>query len=802
MRIPMLVVLLALAASPGAAAPPAPGPACDFRAVTLSALFAAANETARAGAALDAGDGAAAAARLGGAAGLLLAERQHVARLGRAELAKDERKPLLSSLRAARRFARRSARLAAKRPAAEVRPLIVLGAAMLDTTLEQQVTEHAARACGGLAVRVPELVVEHGAVRSVPAGTTITAELGVTILGDLVAPGGITIEAESGDLVLEGGVDAHYGARLDVARAARGDEAALAARSARGATAPPASCGDAEDVVFRARRGNVRIGSRFLGAAGDGGDCTPLTVTDRAQLEETTFSGPRLRLAGRSGGKGGSVRVSARAGAIRFATRPLDDPGVFWPGNGGRGQDLTIDAAFAPPSGFGSIHLVAGDGGPAGSLELDSPSADTLPLYRVLAESVGGHGGDIDWDVRVGGALFPSGLATVYAVAGSGGDGATSGGNGGEARYYGDRVVNGPGEPTTEVFASGGSGGSVFAGVPRMPADATQGGHGGGAAATGHRGADGTEEEPAGAVGGRVEVTGGGGGSVPNDPARSSAGDGGSASGWGGRGGRGFPSCAAAPGAGGRGGAGGTAYVEGGSGGFAPAGQAGDGGDSVAAFAGQPGEGGDGAPAGACGSEAARPASIWGIGGEGAVPGENGTAVSTQSPACTAAAFTCEELGPRRDPCVSPRFYGAHVTDYQGAPDGSIYTIFENVLSGYEVCTGNFCNSAHHTVHTTERRKSFNQTEEAVIRFDPRETDWGSLVFGTHRDLLWYDHCTGDGELHRAGMPGTDVVRTSPTFVQRVAHACVGACACSSTAVRCCLQENGAWWPSDDLICH
>jgi hypothetical protein len=545
----------------------------------------------------------------------------------------------------------------------------------------------------------------------------------------------------------------------------------------------------------------VRIGTRFVAAADLGGDCAPLVVTDRAQLEESVFVGSNLLLAGRRGGRGGSIRVSAPAGAIRFATRPLDDPGVFLPGDGGAGQDLTIDPAFAPPAGFARVHVAAGDGGASGTLVLDALTADTLPLYRVMNEIAGGRGGNVEWDQRIGEGIVPGGLAAVYAVGGAGGDSVSLGGRGGDARYYGERVVNEPGEPATEVVASGGNGGNVFEGVPRTPADTTQGGDGGSAAATGHPGADGTAEEPDGTRGGSVEVWGGAGGSVPNDPARAAGGDGGSASGWGGRGGRGLPSCSDPVARGGNGGAGGNAVVRAGDGGGALAGRGGDGGDSAAAVSGQPGEGGDGSPAGDCSSFANTPVSAAGLAGEGDVPGADGEAVPTQSAECSGTAYTCDQLSPRRDPCASPRSYGAVVTDYSGDPNGSFYTIVQAIFSGYELCTGSLCNSAHHTVRTTERRKSFNQPQENVITYDPFETDWGSLIFGTHRDLLWYDHCTNDGALHRAGMAGVDTDQPSPTSVHWTAHTCVGACGCSSTAVRCCRQENGAWWPSDDLIC-
>jgi hypothetical protein len=781
-----LVPLFALAFAPCLArGAPAPiGPACDYRSVTIAALFAAANDSARAVAALDSGEGAGAARALDAAAAGLRAERARIARTGGGQLAAAERRALAKALRAARRGAAKGARSSAKgRPSAEGDA--AAASAAVASALADQVAAHASRSCVAPELRVPELFVASGETRTVPAGAAITGELGVAILGDLVAGGGLTIEAESGDVVLEGSIDARGGTpRRSGARAPRGGAAALA------------DCGDAADVVVRARRGDVRIGPRFVGAAGDGGDCPPLVVTDRGQLDETVPQPTVLRLAGRDGGDGGSVRVSAPAGSIVFATRPLGDPGVFWPGDGGAGESLAVEPELAPPAGFASVRISGGSGGSSGSVALDARSAEVLPLYRVLAGGEGGRGGGVEWDVRLGDGAFPSGLAEVYALGGSGGDGAAVGGRGGDARYEGDRIVNAAGEPTTGVVAVGGLGGGVFEDVPRMPGDETRGGDGGGAAATGHRGADGTEAHPDGGAGGAVEVAGGAGRVVFDDPARSTGGDGGDASGWGGRGGRGLPSCAAPPGAGGRGGAGGRALVLAGDGGTARV-HGGAGGDSLTAVSGRPGEGGDGAPAGDCGA-VSEPASVSGAGGDGEARGADGARAAPETTPCASDSYTCDEVGAPRDPCLSPRSYGAFVSDYTSLADGRIYILRETSLSGREICDGVTVCTAHHSGSVTVRSKYYDQPETSSTT--PIEQDWGSLVFGTHRDLLWYDHCTADGELHRAGGSGTDVSGGSPTLY-RITHSCTGACACGSTAIRCCPSGDG-WVPSDDPLCR
>jgi hypothetical protein len=779
--------LLLLSASPALAQAP-PGAACDFRAATIAALFAAAGDAGAATRLLAAGDAAAAQAPLAAIAARLRDARRQVGSDGRGLIEPRERKSLRRALGSAGRHAAKAAARAGRRPVDRVTVHAAAAADAIERLLAEQVETHATLDCAGGEIRVEELFVGAGETRRVPGGSAIVAERGVEILGDLVTTGGLTIEAETGDVVLEGRVDARGGQAIGTARAARGGAAQIQ------------DCADAEDLTIRARRRDVRIGTRFVAASDGGRDCAPLHVTDRSQLEETIPNPSILRLGGHRGGEGGNIVVSAPSGAIRFATRPLDDPGVFWPGDGGAGQDVTIDSGFVPPAGFNSVRVLGGDGGSAGFLVLDARSADLLPLYRVLAGGDGGRGGSVDWDVRAGDALFPASV-DVFAVGGTGGFGAVEGGRGGNAHYQGDRAVNAPGEPTTEVVAAGGSGGDVFQDLPRMPPDDARGGEGGSAEATGHRGADGTDVHPAGGTGGLAEADGGSGGRVPEDRALGVGGRGGDASGWGGRGGDGWPSCLAPPGSGGGGGAGGIAVVRAGDGGSGIGGRGGAGGNSLAAVAGKPGAGGEGQPAGTCGALASAQVSMPGAGGPGGTPGENGTAVAPETTACDADTFTCEEAGPPRDPCVSPRSYGAFVSDYQGLADGRTYTLRETTLSGFELCTGEGCNGALHTTSTVETRKYYDQPLYTIV-YDPHQIEWGSLVFSPYRHLLWYDHCTRDGVLHRAGDSGVDATPSADgTWLYTITHSCLGACACGARAVACC-PDRGGWVPDDDGVCR
>jgi hypothetical protein len=782
------IVAVALVASPALAQTPS-GDACAFRAATMAALFTAAGDAGAATRLLAAGDAPAAQAPLAAVAARLREERRRIGSDGRGLVDAQERRRLRRALGSTVRRAAKAAARARRSPVERVTRHASAAADEIERILSEQIASRDALDCAGGEIRVPELVVGAGETRRVPGGFAIVAERGVEIRGDLVTSGGLAIEAEDGDVVLEGRIDARGGATLERTARRTGAQGAP-----RGGAAPTLDCADAEDLTIRARRGDVRIGASFSAASADGRDCAALVLTDRAQLEEST-SNTILHLAGRRGGKGGTIVVSAPTGAIRFATQPLDDPGIFWPGDGGAGQDVAVDPQFVPPAGFATVLVSGGPGGSAGSLRLEARSADVLPLFRVFVGGDGGRGGNVEWDVRSGSALFPSGLAQIDVSGGDGGFGAVAGGRGGDARYQGDRLVNAPGEPTTAVSVFGGSGGRALADVPRMPGDETEGGGGGNAEATGHRGADGTEAEPQGADGGSASALGGEGRHVPDDLAQSTGGAGGSASGRGGRGGNGWPSCTAPPGAGGGGGAGGEVTVFGGQGGDAEGGRGGDGGDSLLAASGQPGDGGDGAPAGECGA-VPEPSSGWGDGGRGAVPGEEGTAADEEITVCAGDVFTCDEIGPRPDPCARPQSYSAFISIHQGAADGSAYSTRSTSSSGHEVCIGFSC-TAYHSGTYTHTRKFPLQPETTTTQSFAYESPNLSAGLG----LLFGDHCTADGVLHRAGESNVDIILPpGGPDVHTITHSCSGACACGASAVQCCLVGN-VWRLWDARAC-
>ena len=87
MRKLPIAVLAALLASPAAAAPAPTGAACEFRDETVARLFGATNDAAHARAALAVGNAGEAETRLRSAADALKAERSHVAREGKRQLA-------------------------------------------------------------------------------------------------------------------------------------------------------------------------------------------------------------------------------------------------------------------------------------------------------------------------------------------------------------------------------------------------------------------------------------------------------------------------------------------------------------------------------------------------------------------------------------------------------------------------------------------------------------------------------------------------------------------------------------------
>jgi hypothetical protein len=751
---------LALTPAPGLAGSVSPA-ACDFRAATVEALFAAANEADLAAAALAGGDGAAAASRFGAGANLLLAERVRVAREGKPQLAVKERRALVKTLRRARKRAIAGARAASK-PARNAAERAAAAAGAIEAALAEQATVQATQGCVGGALRVPELFVAAGGVRRVPGGSAIEAAQGAAVVGELVVMGrgGLTITAAAGDLVLEGRIDARSDG-VPVAAARTAATAARAPGGMRGAAADE-SCGDAAPVRLEAAAGNVRIGPTFVASAPDGAGCVELVVERISQLFATAE--PSVFHAAR-GGDGGDVFVTANAGAIFFAPRTADD-GPFAPGNGGDGEALRMDRTFVPPAGLETIALLAGDGGRSGRLELAAFESPSLPEVLYGENGAGGDGGSFEWTLREDALPFPAELRLLLVEGGRGGDATLFGGGGGAVHYQGEQaVVRVDWEKPAAVEAVGGNGGSVFGDAPYGSADLVAGGEGGASEVLGHRGRNGAAEHPDGAEGGDVRAAGGHGNAFPGPAvARNAGGRGADAYGRSGRGGDGFAACDTAVPAGGTGGAPGLAEVVGGDGGPSGGGRGGDGGSALFAQCGAPGRGGNGEPYGMCGGAGPLPISVAGAGGSGFPSSTSGYAAAPERLACRGDGVMCPDTPPA-EACASPRFYTA--TLVQRYPMRTVTT----TDTAIETCPPGGTCGIH---HVGEERTEVPNGTPRIVPWDyvdgsglPRDYDLFAYNFVTH--------CTPDGELHLSGQSGRDVI--TPTS-NEIEHRCSGYCDC------------------------
>lgn len=168
---------------------------------------------------------------------------------------------------------------------------------------------------------------------------------------------------------------------------------------------------------------------------------------------------------GAAGGKGGEVRLT-NSGAV--STQGVDALGVFAQsvggGGGSGGFSVGAGAAVAKTGGAGALNI-GGDGGAAGDgylVTLDNTgNIDTVGdrATAVLAQSVGGGGGNGGWTGSVAGSLGKTGGSIGIGIGGDGG----AGGNGGEVKLTGasGRILT-QGEDAFGVVAQsiGGGGGN------------------------------------------------------------------------------------------------------------------------------------------------------------------------------------------------------------------------------------------------------------------------------------------------------------------------------------------------------
>ena len=778
-RFTSALLVAAVVWSPSASSRRDPGPianpaaVCAFRLGTIQALFEAANGVGLAGERLRAGDGPGAPRPLSAAAGALRAELRRVKRSGRAHLGKQGRRGLTTALAAVRRSAIK-ARRAAKRKPARATALVGDAGARLGAFLAEQTGVYRSLACAGGELRVERLHVPAGETRRVPGGAVIVAGEGIELRGDLVMEGtpadGLTLVAERGDILLEGGVDAS-GTPLDTGARLRARPARLSWLGAL----DDANCGDGGSVSITALAGSLVIGPAHFAIAGDGTSCPPLTVSDAtlSQLRRGTVG----NFLAAAGGNGGLIQLEAALGTVRFAARSPSAPSPFSPGAGGDGQELLFDASFVPPPADarspGVVQLHAGSGGRSGSLQVVAASVDAGGLHRFYRQGEGGRGGNLTWDQRQGSGLFPSGVEHLLLLAGEGGPGVVRGGRGGDISYQGDRVVNAVGEPVTSVSVLGGGGGDVYEdpdgpSEPLRPSllgpdDVLEGGDGGRAEATGHAGWNGTAAFPDGAAGGYLNalagglLLGGGGSVLPVHP-NSRGGRGGDMRVWSGRGGSGWARCDGAALPGGNGGDAGPLSVRGGKGGDAPGGQGGDGGAVLHAEAGAPGQGGAGTPPGECGSLAANHEVYSGESGRGASMGLIGSVVDVLTNGCNAEPAPCTPTVTTTTlPCGPPFSYHSFVESEDVirsiTPSGTFVRTTTRTLieDGAQMCTGSgfsaFCvwhrvGSITETVVDTD-----GEVRTTSSGYDLETPDAGAIV---------HDHCAPDGTPHPIWTPGVD----------------------------------------------
>src|SRR5262245_39144008 len=785
------LLVAAVAWSPSASARRGPAPTaspsdvCAFRLATIQSLFGAANGAGLAGGRLRAGDGAAAPRSLAAATAALRAELRRVKKSGRTHLGKQGGRDLAKALAAVRRSAMKAARATKRKPASAIE-LVGDAAARIGSLLTGQTGAYRALACTGGELRVERLHVLDGETRRVPGGAMSVAAGGIELQGDRVMGGttadGLTLVAERGDVVLEGGVDAS-GTPLDQGTALR----ARAARRASPRALDHPDCGDGGSVAITALTGNLVIGTAHFAIAGDGASCPPLVVSDATLLQLRRGTVGNYLAA--NGGNGGLVQLEAARGTVRFVARPPDEPAPFSPGTGGDGQELRFDPSFVPQPADarspGILEFHAGSGGMSGSLQVVAARVDPGGLRRFYRQGEGGRGGNFTWDQRQGSGLFPNGVEHLLLLAGEGGPGAVRGGRGGDISYQGDRVVNAAGELVTTVSVLGGGGGEVYedpdgtSGPLRPsllgPDDFLEGGEGGHADATGHAGWNGTEAFPDGASGGYISVLGGGfllggGGDVLPVHPNSRGGRGGDVRVRGGRGGSGLARCNGAGLPGGNGGAAGPLRAQGGKGGDAPGGQGGDGGDVLQAEAAPPGQGGAGTPPGECGALADSEEVQSGAGGHGVSMGALGSVVEVRSNGCNAEPAPCTPAVTTTTlPCGPPFSYHSFVENETVTrtvtPSGTSVrtTTRTSVEDGTQACTGSgFAASCvwHRVGSITDTIvETDGEVRTTNSSYDLETPDHGSIVL---------DHCAPDGTPHPIYTPGVDrSERGSTTFTRR-----------------------------------
>lgn len=796
--------LVAIVAGPSPASARA-GDACAFRTAAVVAFFEASDLLAVASSRLGTASPEDVRGLCRRARTALAAEGRRARREGRDALGvADVRRQRRRTRRArtlATRIARRLARSAGAGEKARASPVLARDLARLRGLAGDELVRLGGAGCVPGALRTTYLHVARGETRRLPAGGVVwTAVEGIDVHGTIAVPAGtgdLTLVAETGAVLLDGAVVFERDATGLGARASVGGAAEKRA-------APRTAGGDGRDgggVLVEARSGDLRISGSHFFITGDGGDAQPVTLETLAG----SYTGPR-------GGHGGDVVLRAPAGEVEILPRRPDDPPPFTLGNGGAGADVALSPVLVTTG--AQLGVQAGWGGESGRLLIEARAA-SYPggVERAFRGAAGGRGGTVSWEPA---GEPPLKTDTVLLVGGVGGEGTLVGGRGGDARYRAHGVVNAPGGPVTAIAVDGGSGGAAMVGRERGlgfwggTEDRFQGGRGGDAEAFGGHGLPGTSAPGGhgrdGAPGQSVKVGGGQGGAVPNDR-HARAGAGGDVTAASGAGGDGAGACD-----GGRGGAGGAAgalEARGGDGGSvsdrtvrseptasAPA-FGGDGGAVRHAEVGAPGRGGEGSPPGTCGPVAAGDEVSGGEGGDGFLLGALGPVAQVIFGVCNAEPVGCDPETPPPPPACGQasgaRSYvrseeRRYLRELPEGPGASrvIRTAWTEV--GTESCDDLRCEFDIYRFSTTERQERRGDgTVETITR------DEEVSYRGIPSLLLHATHCTGDGDLYRAGTSGTETVYNGAgTAIWQVTVSCAG-CECleaygsdQSPPTQCC----------------
>jgi hypothetical protein len=778
--------------------------ACAFRLETVTALFGAAADADTAVEALAQGDGATATESLAGARERLLAEKRRVADGWRGVLDAREKKQLVKALKTARKRALRAARAAERKPAAAASH----AAAALDAIDGALAAQGDARAAAGCAdageIAVPELTVGEGRTRTVPAGATIVAARGITILGTLAVRGpggGVELSTLEGGIVIDGTVDA----RGDPAPAEDASGFAPRAAGARAANDGRPRCGSKGGRLAVLSASSIDIGPRAVLSAGLGANCVaPAMIASWSQLHETNVAG---RYGGRHGGDGGDVILAPNVfdalneGRVVFAPRAADAPAPLQPGSGGDGESVILDVNLVPPPGVTELRVLGGDGGDSGVARAggnDFVLSGTPPVFYSAHHTEGGDGGTAAWDVEHATATLPGDLNSIHVIGGTGGRGISRGGSGGHATYFGRRIATEAPYWATPVVAEGGAGGGVFVSpgetLERGIDEAIAGGRGGDAEAHGHHGWDGSWVKSDGADGGTATARGGDGGDLlPTLPAlfaaRIRGGDGGDARGEGGRGGNGHPGdCGMllGPQRGGDGGDGGRAEIRGGDGGDAPEGHGGNGGRMQSAETGAAGFAALGDPAGACGAVTI-PAVTGGAGGAGASNGSAGSVGSVVvPPPCPApqGRIACEDAPSSPDPCGATEWYqlANHTLEVSEA-FGETLTFTRSAAK--KRCFETFCRWVGEWYQLVDTTPPGGGPSTTIERHQPIDDAY-------HGVNLANGHCPVGAEKGSPAHQGSGVdviIHPDPFIVVTTTHQDAGSYTCGGVAPKICCGD-------------